>query len=55
MRIRSIFDIVDFLNSAHFVLQNKSFNVWFTYWVKKLLRCEIDEIAKDFDFDEKIS
>ena len=48
MRTRSIFDIFDFLNSVHFVLQNKSSNVWFIYWIKKLLRCEIDEIARNF-------
>ena len=61
MRTRSIFDIFDSLSSAHFVLQNESSIVCFTYWVQMLLRCEIDEIAKrmrnhwDSDFDAKIS
>ena len=61
MRQRRIFDIVDCLNSAHFVLQNESSIVCFTYWVQMLLRCEIDGIAKRVrdhwnpDFDAKTS
>ena len=61
MRTRSIFDIIDYLDSAHSVLQNKPSVVCFTYWVQMLLRCEIDEIAKrvrdhwDPDFDAEIS
>ena len=46
MRTRSIFDIFDSLNSAHFVLQNEPSIVHFTYWVQMLFRCEIDGIAK---------
>ena len=60
MRTRSIFDIVDYLNRAHFELQNELSFVYFTYWVQMLLRCEIDRIAErvqdhwDSDFDTKI-
>ena len=45
MRSRSIFEVVDYLNSVHFVLQNEFSIVCFTYWMQMLLRCEIDEIA----------
>ena len=45
MRQRWIFDIVDYLDSTHSVLQNESSIVCFTYWVQMLLRCEIDRIA----------
>ena len=38
MRTRSIFDIIDYLNSAHFVLQNKFSIVCFTYWMQMLLQ-----------------
>ena len=61
MRTRSIFDVFDSLNSVFFVFQNKSSNVYFTFWMQMLLRCEIDEIAKrvrnywNSDFDAKIS
>ena len=45
MRQRWIFDIVDYLNSTHSVLQNEFSIVCFTYWMQMLLRCEIDRIA----------
>ena len=63
MRIRSIFDDVDYLNRVHFEFQNELSFIYFTYWMQMLLRCEIDKIAKrmrnhwDFDssdFDTKI-
>ena len=58
MRSRQIFEVIDYLNSAHFVLQNRFAIVCFTYWMQMLLRCEIDEIAKrvrNHWFDAKIS
>ena len=60
MRTRSIFDIVDYLDRAHFELQNELSFVYSTYWVQMLLRCEIDGIAErvrdhwDPDFDTEI-
>ena len=45
MRQRWIFDIIDYLNSVHSVLQNEFSIVCFIYWIQMLLRCEIDEIA----------
>ena len=47
MRTRSIFDIFDYLNRAHFKLQNESLIVSFIYWVQILLTCEIDEVAEE--------
>ena len=46
MRSRQIFEIIDYLNNAHFVLQNESSYVCFIYWMQMLLRCEIDRNAK---------
>ena len=46
MRTRSIFDIIDYLNRAHFELQNKSSIESSTYCVQMLLRYELHEIAK---------
>ena len=48
MRIRSIFDIFDYLNRIHFVFQYKFFIVNFVYWMQMLLKCEIREIAKQW-------
>ena len=48
MRTRSIFDIFDYLNRIHFVLQYKFFIVNFIYWMQILLRYEIREIAKQW-------
>ena len=46
MRTQSIFDIVDYLNRAHFQFQNEPSFVYFTYWVQMLLWCEIVGIAE---------
>ena len=46
MRQRRIFDIIVYLNSIHFVLQNERLFVCFVYRIQMLSRCEIDEIAK---------
>ena len=46
MRTRSIFNIVEYLDRAHFELQNEPSFVYFTYWVQMLLRCEIAGIAE---------
>ena len=46
IRTRSIFNLFDYLNRAHFKLQNESLIVSFTYWVQILLTCEIDEVAE---------
>ena len=48
MRIRSIFDIIDYLNRAHFELQRKFSFVYYIQWMQMLLRCEIREIAKQW-------
>ena len=59
MRTRSIFDIIDYLNRAHFAFQKESSFVCFTYWMQMLFRCEIDEFAKrlrnrwDSDFEDE--
>ena len=48
MRTRSIFDIFDYLDRAHFVLQYEPFIVSFAYWVQMLLKCEIREVAEQW-------
>ena len=48
MRTRSIFNLFDSLNRAHFKLQNESLFVSFTHWVQIQLTCEIDEVAREF-------
>ena len=48
MRIRSIFDIFDYLNKIHFVFQYEILIVNFIYWMQMLLKCEIREIAKQW-------
>ena len=48
MRIRSIFDIIDYLNRIHFEFQNEFSFIYFTQWMQMLLRCEIREIAKQW-------
>ena len=58
MRTRWIFNIFDYLNRAHFKLQNEPLIVSFTYWVQILLSCEIDEVAeelRDPDLSDEIS
>ena len=46
MRIRSIFDIIDYLNNVHFVFQIEFSFVYFIYSMQILLKYEIDKIAK---------
>ena len=47
MRSRWIFDVFD-LNKFHFKFQYEFSIVNFIYWMQMLLRCEINEIAKQW-------
>ena len=45
MRAQQILDIIEWLDRAHFELQNEASFVWFGGWVQMLFDCKVEQSA----------